>query len=222
MNEPVTSQTYTAQLRRLAELAARVREQRDEARNWYDQQCAAADRAVAESADEVYQAERELAAAREAQERVDAEVAVLWQELNSRLGGGGRRAGAPPAPAPDATGDPVALLDAVRDLLRRTRQPGELPGNVNPLLALCGVGGAVLAYALGAVARALGVRNDGDLAVGLPVLALVVTLLGPVLGLIPARLIADRRHAVLSPRPVLIVVIAGLTVTLLLLALPLP
>ena len=33
-----------------------------------------------------------------------------------------------------------------------------------------------------------------------------------VLGLIPARLIADRRHAVLSPRPVLIVVIAGLAI----------
>ncbi len=53
-------------------------------------------------------------------------------------------------------------------------------------------------------------------------LALVVTLLGPVLGLIPARLIADRRHAVLSPRPVLIVVVAGLATTLLLLTLPLP
>jgi hypothetical protein len=222
MNEPVTSQTYTAQLRRLAELAARVREQREEARDWYDQQRAAADRAVAESADEVNQAERELAAAREAQERVDAEVAVLWQELNSRLGGGGRRAGAPPTPAPEATCDPVALLEGVRDLLRRTRQPGELPGNLNPLLALCGVGGGVLAYVLGAVARALAARNDGDLAVGLPVLALVVTLLGPVLGLVPARLIADRHHAVFSPRPVLIVVIAGLTTTLFLLALPLP
>ncbi len=137
MNEPVTSQTYAAQLRRLAELTARVREQREEARTWYEQQCAAADRAVAESAHEVSRAERELAAAREVQERVDAEVAVLWQELNT-------------PPAPEATDDPVALLDGVRDLLRRTRQPGELPGNVNPMLALCGVGGALLAYALGA------------------------------------------------------------------------
>nr|WP_230415513.1 hypothetical protein [Micromonospora tarapacensis] len=130
----------------------------------------------------------------------------------------GRRS---PTPVPDATAEPVALLDGVRDLLRRTRQPGELPGNVNPLLALCGMAGAVLAYVLGAGARALAGRNDGDLAVGLPVLALVVTLLGPVLGLIPARVIADRQHAVLSPRPVLIVVAAGLTTTFLLLALPL-
>ncbi|MGW0505452.1 hypothetical protein [Micromonospora sp. NPDC003241] len=217
MNEPVTSETYAAQLRRLAELTARVREQRAEADAWYAQQCAAADRAVAESADEVNRAERELAAARESQELVDAESAVLWQELNSRLGGGGRRAGTPPAPAQDATGDPVPLLDAARDLLRRTRQPGELPSSVNPLLALCGVVGAVLAYALGAGARALGGRADGELAVGLPVLALVVSLLGPVIGLVPARVLADRRHAVLSPRPVIVVVAAGLVTTLLLL-----
>ena len=217
MNEPVTSQTYAAQLRRLAELTARVREQQAEAHAWYEQQCAAADRAVAESADEVNRAERELAAARELQERVDAEVAVLWQELNTRLGGGGRRAGSPPAPAPDAVGDPVPLLEGVRDLLRRTRQRGELPGNLNPLMLLCGVGGAVLAYALGAGARVLAGRSDGELAVGLPVLALVITLLGPVLGLIPARLIADRQHATLSPRPVLLVAAAGLTTTLLLL-----
>ncbi|MFV2104539.1 hypothetical protein [Micromonospora sp. LOL_024] len=221
MNGPATTETYSVQLRRLAELTARVHEQRQEARAWYDQQCAAADRAVAESADEVDRAERELVAARETQERVDAEVAVLWQELNARLGGG-RRAGTPPAPAPEATGDPVTLLETVRDLLHRTRQPGELPGNVNPLLAVWGVAGAALAYALGVGARALGQHNDGDLAVGLPVLALVVTLLGPVVGLIPARMTADRRHAVLSPRPVLIVVATGLTATLLLLALPLP
>ncbi|WP_433528660.1 hypothetical protein ACQPYA_20200 [Micromonospora sp. CA-263727] len=220
MNEPVTSETYAAQLRRLAELTARVHEQREEARAWYEQQCSAAERAVAESADEVNRAEREVVAARESQEQVDAEVAVLWQELNARLGGGGRRAGAPPAPAPDATGDPMSLLDAARDLLHRTRQPGELPSSVNPLLALYGVAGAVLAYALGAGARALAGRSDGELAVGLPVLALVVTLLGPVLGLIPTRLLADRRHAVLSPRPVLIVIAAGLTTTLLLLTLP--
>ncbi|MFI7079218.1 hypothetical protein ACIBO1_18160 [Micromonospora sp. NPDC049903] len=217
MNEPVTSETYAAQLRRLAELTARVQEQRAEANAWYDQQCAAADRAVAESADEVNRAERELAAARESQELVDAESAVLWQELNSRLGGGGRRAGTPPAPALDATGDPMPLLDTARDLLRRTRQPGELPNSVNPLLALCGVVGGVLAYALGASARALGGRADGELAVGLPVLALVLSLLGPVIGLVPARVIADRRHAVLSPRPVIVVVAAGLVTTLLLL-----
>ncbi|RLP87271.1 hypothetical protein [Micromonospora sp. CV4] len=219
MNQPVASETYAAQLRRLAELTARVREQRAEAHTWYDRQCAAADRAVADAAEQVRHAEEELVAAREEQERVDAEVAHLWQELRKRLGAGARRLGGPPAPADGGSTDPVLLLSRARDLLDRAGQPGELPGSVNPLLALCGVAGAVLAYGLGAGARALGVGYGGDLAVGMPVLALVVTLLGPLVGLVPARMVADRRHAVLGPRPITIVLGAGLLATALLLVL---
>ncbi|MFC0004408.1 hypothetical protein [Micromonospora siamensis] len=219
MNEPVTSETYAAQVRRLADLTARVARQRDEAHTWYDQQCATAQRAVADAQEQVRRAEAELAQARELQERVDAEVAHLWQQLRGRLGVGARRLGDPPAPTRDASGDPVPLLRGVHELLDRARQPGELPASVNPVLALCGVAGAVLAYALGAAARALGVAGGGDLAVGLPVLALVVTLLGPLLGLAPAKLVADRRHAVLGPRPIFVVLVAGLVTTILLLTL---
>ncbi|MCO1594182.1 hypothetical protein M8C17_03310 [Micromonospora sp. RHAY321] len=219
MNQPVTSETYAAQLRRLAELTARVREQRAEAHTWYERQCAAADRAVADAADQVRRAEEELVAAREQQERVDAEVAHLWQQLRERLGVGARRLGGPPAPANGVVTDPMLPLRRARDLLDRAGQPGELPGSVNPLLALCGVAGAVLAYALGAGARALGVGYGGDLAVGMPVLGLVVTLLGPLVGLVPARVLADRRHAVLGPRPITVVLGAGLLATVLLLLL---
>ncbi|MER7420392.1 hypothetical protein ABT346_27025 [Micromonospora peucetia] len=217
MNEPVTSESYAAQIRRLAELSARVRAQRAEAHTWHAQQCAAAERAVAEAEAGLRRAERELVDAREEQERVDAEVADLWQLLRGRLGGSGRRAGGPPSPVSGATGDPAPLLAGVRDLLNRTRQPGDLPGSVNPLLALCGVAGAVLAYALGSAARAAGDRYGGELAVGLPVLALVVTLLGPLVGLVPAKVLADRRHAVLGPRPMTVVLVAGLVTTVALL-----
>ncbi|MFY1615129.1 hypothetical protein [Micromonospora sp. WMMD736] len=218
MNEPVASETYTAQLRRLAELTARVREQRAEAHTWYERQCAAADRAVDEAVAEVRRAEQELVDAREEQELVDAEVAHLWQQARARLGA--RRLGGPPVPANGGVpGDPAVLLGRVRDLLNRAGQPGELPGSVNPLLALCGVGGAVLGYALGVAARALGVGYGGDLAVGMPVLALVVTLLGPLMGLAPARVLADRRHAMLGPRPIMVVLGAGLVTMVLLLAL---
>ncbi|MEU5936904.1 hypothetical protein [Micromonospora sp. NPDC047187] len=218
MNEPVTSETYAAQLRRLADLTARVREQRAEAHTWHERQCVAAERAVADAAEQLQSAEEELVAAREQQERVDAEVAHLWQQVRSRLGA--RRLGGPPAPATGVGAtDPVLLLAKARDLLDRAGQPGELPGSVNPLLALCGVAGGVLAYALGAGARALGVGYGGDLAVGLPVLALVVTLLGPLVGLVPARVLADRRHAVLGPRPISVVLGAGLLTTVLLLIL---
>jgi hypothetical protein len=218
MNQPATSETYAAQIRRLADLTARVREQRAEAHTWYERQCAAADRAVTEAAEQLHRAEEELVAAREQQERVDAEVAHLWQHLRARVGGG-RRLDGPPAPAVGGSADPVVPLSRARDLLDRAGQPGELPGSVNPLLALCGVAGAVLAYALGAGARALGLGYGGDLAVGLPVLALVVTLLGPLVGLVPARVLADRRHAVLGPRPITVVLGAGLLATVLLLVL---
>ncbi|MGK5740754.1 hypothetical protein [Micromonospora sp. URMC 103] len=219
MNRPVTSETYAAQVRRLAELSARVHAQRAEARTWYERQCAAADRAVAEAEEQVRQAERDLAAARELQERVDAEAAHLWQRLRDRLGAGGRRLRGPPQPAADVDADPVVLLGRVKELLDRAGQPGELPGSANPLLALCGVAGAVLAYALGAGARAAGVGYGGDLAVGMPVLAFMVTLLGPLVGLVPAKVLADRRHAVLGPRPIIVVLAAGLVTTALLLAL---
>jgi hypothetical protein len=219
MNEPVMSETYAAQIRRLAELTARVATQRAEAHTWYAQQCDAADRAVAEATEQVRRAEAEAVEARDLVERVDTEATHLWGQLRARVGSGGRRLGAAPGPAPDATGDPVPLLRGVRDLLDRTRQPGELPGSVNPLLVACGAGGAIVAYALGLATRALGHGSGGDLAVGLPVLALFITLLGPLVGLAPARLIADRRHAVLTPRPMIVVAAAGLATTLLLLAL---
>ncbi|MFE9959931.1 hypothetical protein [Micromonospora sp. NPDC005299] len=219
MNEPVASDTYAAHVRRLAELTARVAAQRAEAHGWYAQQVAAADRAVADAAEQVRQAEAEVVEAQRMVERVDTEAAHLWGQLRERIGAGGRRLGDPPGPAPDATGDPVPLLRGVRELLDRTRQPGELPGSANPLLVGCGIGGALVAYALGAGARALGAGSGGDLAVGMPVLALVVTLLGPLVGLAPARLLADRRHAVLTPRPIMLVAATGLATTALLLTL---
>ncbi|MEV0002785.1 hypothetical protein AB0H28_10910 [Micromonospora sp. NPDC050980] len=218
MNEPVSTQTYADQIRRLAELTARVAAQRSEAHTWYAQQVAAAERAVAEAADQVRRAETELVEAQRMVERVDGEVTHLWAGLRDRLGGGARRLGDPPGPVRDAVGDPVPLLRGVRELLERTGQPGELPGSVNPLLIACGIGGALVAYLLGIGARTLGAGSGGDLAVGLPVLALVVTLLGPLVGLAPARLLADRRHAVLTPRPMILVAGSGLATTLLLLA----
>ncbi|MFU8852530.1 hypothetical protein ACNAW0_16305 [Micromonospora sp. SL1-18] len=218
MNGPIASETYAAQIRRLSELTARVAAKRAEAHTWYAQQCAAADRAVAEAAEQVRRAEAEVAEARELVDRVDAEAAHLWGELSARVRSGGRL-GDPPGPARDATGDPVPRLRGVRDLLDRIRQRGELPGSTNPLLVLCGVGGSVVAYALGVGARALGAGSGGDLAVGMPVLALVVTLLGPLVGLAPARLLADRRHAVLTPRAITVVVAAALATTILLVAL---
>lgn len=213
------SGSYDALIHELAGLNARVEAQRAEARTWYERQCAAADRAVRTAEQQVRRAEAEVAEAAEQVELVDAEAAHLWQTLGSRLGVSARRLGDPPGPAPGATGEPGALLDGVRGLVDRARRPGELPGSANPLLVLCGVLAAGAAYALGVGARAVGARHGGDLAVGMPVLALVVTLLGPVAGLAPAKLVADRQHAALGPRPMAVVLIAGLVTTIALFAL---
>lgn len=218
MNQPVPSDSYPAQVRRLADLTEQVSAQRAEAHTWYEQQCAAARRAVANAEDQVRHAEREVTAARRLQERVEAEVRLLWQELRGRFRSAGSRMDGPPGPVNGAAGNPLPMLAAVRDLLARTGQPGELPGSTNPLLAVCGFSGALVTYVLGTVARTAGDRYGGDLAVGLPVLALVVTLLGPLAGLVPAKILADRRHAVLGPRPMAVVVVAGLLATGLLLA----
>lgn len=199
--------SYAASLRELAARNARAQAQRDEAHTWYERQCVAADRAVRDARQQLERAEAELIEATEQVELVDTEAAHLWHVLRARLGF--RRLGDPPGPAPGATGDPLVLLNGVRELLERLRHPGELPSSANPLLVLCGVLSAAAAYAIGVAARHVGDHYGGDLAVGMPVLALVVTLVGPVVGLAPAKLIADRRHAALGPRPVMLVLAAG-------------
>ncbi|GAB3146347.1 hypothetical protein GCM10027290_27910 [Micromonospora sonneratiae] len=213
------STSYARLLSQLAEVTAYADAQRAEADTWYERQCAGAERALRAAQEAVRDAEAEFTAATEQVEIVDAEVAHLWQVLGGRLGSGTRRLGRPPGPAPGATAEPGALLDGVRQLLDRTKQPGELPSSVHPLLAFFGLLGAAAAYALGIAARMVGDRYGGDLAVGMPVLALVVTLLGPLVGLAPAKLLADRRHATLGPRPVAVVLIAGFVGTGLLFAL---
>lgn len=210
--------SYSRLLRELAEITSRVEAQRVEARQWYDRQRTAAQRAVDEATDALERAERELVAAREELDRTEAEVAHLWRALRDRLGAG-RRVGEPPVPTQGAQADPATLLDGVRDLLDRNRHPGELPSSAQPLLVLCGTLMAAAGYGLGLVARWAGARHGGDLAVGLPVLGLMVTLLGPVSGLVPAKLIADRQRAGLDVRAVTIVLVAGALTTGLLFAL---
>ena len=213
------SESYGRLMRRLAEASGRVAAQRSEADAWYERQCDRAEAAVRDAAETMRRAEAELAASRDVVERTDAEVAHLWQTLRGRLGPAARRAASPPVPVADAEADPAVLLDGVRDLLERVRRPGELPGSAQPLMALFGIFGAAASYGLGAAARGVGDRYGGDLAVGMPVLALVVTLLGPVVGLAPAKLLADRRHAGLEVRAVVVVLVAGLLTTAALLAL---
>jgi hypothetical protein len=212
-SHPQSTDTYARSIRQLAEVTRQAEAERAEADTWYERQCTAATRAVRDAEHSVRRAEAEVAAAQEEVDRTEAEVIHLWSTLRGHLGAADRRIGEPPVPQGGAPADTEALLDGVRELLDRTRRPGELPGATRPLLAAFGVLGAAGAYALGVTARAAGTRYGGDLAVAMPVLALLVTLLGPVVGLAPARVLADRRHAGLDVRAVLVVVGAGLVTT---------
>lgn len=209
---------YARLVRQLARLTTHVEAQRAEADTWYDQQCAAAEQAVSEAQEAVRAAEAEQAAAERAVVSVDSTTLRLWRELSDALGPG-RRLGAAPAPDPNATGEPAMLVDALRELVGRAKRPDSLPGSTRPLLAVFGVLGAGAAYALAVAAQSLSSRYGEDLATGMPVLGLVVTLLGPVIGLVPAKLLAERRHATLDPRAVVVVLGAGLACTAALLAL---
>ncbi|MGA3490091.1 hypothetical protein ACK8GG_19020 [Micromonosporaceae bacterium DT55] len=201
---------YEAAVAELAALNGRLADQRQEAHGWYAQQCEAAEAAVRAARDRVASARAEVTAAAEQVAQVDREAAELWEVLRRRVRLGPNRLGSPPVPASGAGGDPVALLAAARDLLDRAGRPGELDGSANPLLALAGVLTTVLTFALGLGARALGDHYGGELAVGMPVLALAVTMLGPFAALAPAKVLADRRHAALGPGPVAVVLSAGL------------
>jgi hypothetical protein len=207
------SESYGQLVRQLAEVTARVDAQRAEADTWYERQCAGADRAVRDAAQAVRRSEATVAAAREEVEATEAEAAHLWQRLRGRLGAAGGRLGNPPEPAYEGTGDPTTLLNGVRELLDRVKRPGELAKSVDPLLGVFGFLAAAAAYALAVAARMVGQRYGGDLARAMPVLALMVTVLGPFGGLAPAKLLADRRHATLGPRPAAVVLIAGLATT---------
>lgn len=213
-----TAGAYRQLIGQLADLASRVEAQRVEADDWYDRQRAAADRAVDSAQQAVDEATSRLAAARESAERVEAATTHLWQALRVRLRLSAARTGPPPAPATGAPTGAHALLDGVRALIDKAGRRGDLPAAANPVLVLLGVLGSVLAAAAGVAIRVAGVRHGGDLRVGLPVVGLVVTLLGPVVGLAPARLVADRRHATLGPRPMAVAVIAGALTTAVLVA----
>lgn len=212
------SDSYRQLLIELAELTGRVRAQRAEAEQWYERQCAAAERAVRSAEKALAAAENALQDAWQEVEQTEAEAAHLWQALGNRLGVS-RRLGEPPIPAPGAPADPATLLAGVRDLLERTRHPGELSSSMHPLLAVFGIVAAAAAYGVSLLARWAGTRYGGDLAVGLPVLGLLVALIGPVAGLVPAKLLADRQHASLDVRAVAVVLFSGVLTTGLLFAL---
>ncbi|MFV2018236.1 hypothetical protein [Micromonospora sp. LOL_023] len=209
--------SYPVLIRRLAELAAGLQARRDEAQHWYADRCASAQAAVERAEAQLADLSQARAEAGLEVEEVDREAATIWAEFAHRLGPRADRFGGVPAPTsgPGAASPDQAdrWLTAARELVERSVEAEPLPRTAHPALALFGTAGAAAAFGFAAAARWTGEHHGGDLAVGMPVIALVVTLLGPLFGLAPAKLLADRRHAVLDIRSVAVVLVAGLVTT---------
>ncbi|GAA4467694.1 hypothetical protein [Phytohabitans houttuyneae] len=208
--------SYQEAITRLADTYAGVDAQRAEADEWYERQVAAATRAVDEATAAVENAQEALDEATELVDRVDAEAEEVWRSTERRLGATAARYGGPPPPVAPLGGEeynPHQMIEAASKLLDVTWRPGRMPQRAFPTLVVLSALGAALAFALREAALWAGRKYGGDLAVGMPVLALVVTLVAPFVGLWPARVVADRRHVALDATTITVVLATGVATT---------
>jgi hypothetical protein len=211
--------SYDEAITRLATTYAGVDAQRTEADEWYERQVAAAARAESEAAAAVDAAREALDDATALVERIDAEAEEVWRTTVRRLGPSAARYGGPPPPVPlqgDEEYNPHQMIESASDLLDQTWRPGRMPQKAFPTLVVLSALGAMFAFALREAALWAGRSYGGDLAVGLPVLALVVTLVAPFVGLWPARVVADRRHVALDATTITVVLATGVATTVIL------
>jgi len=208
--------SYEEAIAKLARKYAGVDAQRAEADQWYERQVAAAARAQTEAEAAVEAAQEALDAATELVERIDAEVEEVWRTTERRMGAAATRFGGPPLPVPlrpDEEYNPDQMIESATKMLDDRWRPGQMSQGKLPLLVLLSAVGAGLAFGLREAVLWAGRSYGGDLAVGLPVLALVVTLVAPFVGLWPARVIADRDHVALDTTTIAVVVATGIATT---------
>jgi hypothetical protein len=204
---------YRAILAELTALDDRAATHRAEAQRWFADRAAVADEAERAAEEAVRQAVRTVRQAQRDREEVDARAAGLWSDFVHRVGPAAERFGrtVPEAVLPRQRGDrgPHDYLQEVATRVAYTPPARPLTGLHKVLFALAGAVGGALGYALAHVVRMTGERAGGDWAVALPVVALIVMLLGPLLGIAGARQISDRRGVALDAAAVAVVLIAG-------------
>jgi hypothetical protein len=214
MSTPDGLAAYRDAVRRLTALDDEAAELRAEAERWHADRLAAAARAERAADDEVAAAAREVDAARRAVDEVDARAAALWSEYVHRVGPAAERYGrtVPEPVVPKQRASAEEFLRDVASQLAYTPPARPVTNLVQVLFALIGAAGGAAGFALGQAVRWAGRSAGGDWAVGLPVPALLLTLLGPVLAAGAAKLVADRRGGGLDAATVALVVGAGLAV----------
>jgi hypothetical protein len=215
--------SYDDLIQRLAQRHDELAAERAGIATWYAEQRAAAQDAVDRAAEAVAGAGAEVEEARSIVERTDLEVHRLWRRLEDRVG----PLGPPPDPLPALDSSPASAPESapapgsdddpdrwLRDVEQRLERPArvrrELPGWVSPLLVVFGVVGTGAGYAAAQGARWAALRIGGDFGVFAPVLEQIVLLLSPFLGLLPAKVVADRTEGRLDGGRIAAVLVVGL------------
>jgi hypothetical protein len=213
---------YRSVVRKLTNLDEEAAGHRTEARAWHDTRAIEADNAVRAADQRIRETHAAWQTAQREREEVDARAAVLWAEFAHRTGRLAERFGThPPQPAVPHQRDRRAedYLQEAAAVAAQAPAPRKPSSGATLLYVVLGALGGALGVAAWSTLRWAGREAWGDWAVGLPVVALVVALLGPLLAVITAKRVADRRSLQLDPSAVATVLIASLIAAGLVLAL---
>lgn len=209
----VTDPSYRDVLRRLTRLDDEAAAHRGEAVRWHDGRVAAADDAVRTAEENVLAAEQAVRVAQREREAVDARAAGLWSDFVHKVGPVAERFGRTvPPPTEPRQPDRAAeeYLQEAASTASYVPPPRPLNGGTRLLFAAFGIAGGAVGAAAQELLRWSGRAAGGDWATAAPVLALIVLLLGPVLAVVGAKRVADRRGTGLDATAIATVLVAGL------------
>jgi hypothetical protein len=208
------SDEYRAVIRRLTTLDDEAAAHRAEAIAWHDERAAAVDDKVAGAQEAVRAARQAVREAQREQEEVDARVAGLWSDFVHRAGPRAERYGKtvplPTVPHQRDELDAEGYLQEVAAKVKYTPPARPLSGATTMVFALFGFIGGAVGVAAHQTLRWAGREAGGDWASALPVVALIVMLLGPVVAVASAKRVADRRGVPLNGSAIATVLGAGL------------
>ena len=215
---------YRSVLRRLTTLDEEAADQRAEAARWHDSRVAAADDAVRGADETVRAAERAVTEAQRTLEEVDARAAVLWLEYVHKVGPVAERFGRtvpqPVLPRQRGERDADDYLDEVATKVKYTAPARPLTSGVKVLFGVFGFLGGIAGAAANHLMRSngAGAAATGTWRDAVPVVALLVLLACPVLSVVAAKRVADRRGVGLDAATVAMILVVGLITAGLLLA----
>jgi hypothetical protein len=204
---------YRDVLRRLTSLDDEAAAHRTEAVRWHDERVAAVDDAVRAAEENVRAAEDAVRAAQRDLESVDARAAGLWSDFVHKVGPVGERFGrtVPPPTVPrQRDRDADYYLQEAATTVAYVPPARPLTGGTTLLFAMFGVAGGAVGAAANQLLRWAGHTAGGVWQTSLPVLALLVMLLGPVLAVFGAKRVAERRGVGLNAAAVATVLLSGL------------